>query len=174
MECEWDAEQEKLNLIKHGVGFLEAQRAFLDPLRVIAVDEAHSKREQRLFCIGRGERGIVTVRSLGAATVFESSGPDTGAKARNFMKKRTAKYSDDKGEIIGELHRVRDELPSIDELTGKSGRQTKVTLALDNDALSFFKREARRRNTSYQRMIRNLVRAYSQAHTARRLAPSAR
>jgi hypothetical protein len=92
--------------------------------------------------------------------------------ARNFMKKRTAKYSDDKGEIIGELHRVRDELPSIDELTGKSGRQTKVTLALDNDALSFFKREARRRNTSYQRMIRNLVRAYSQAHTARRLAPS--
>ena len=112
--------------------------------------------------------------SLDAATVFESSGPDTGAKARNFMKKRTAKYSDDKGEIIGELHRVRDELPSIDELTGKSGRQTKVTLALDNDALSFFKREARRRNTSYQRMIRNLVRAYSQAHTARRLAPSAR
>ena len=90
------------------------------------------------------------------------------------MKKRTAKYSDDKGEIIGELHRVRDELPSIDELTGKSGRQTKVTLALDNDALSFFKREARRRNTSYQRMIRNLVRAYSQAHTARRLAPRAR
>jgi len=57
-----DAKKEKLNLIKHGVGFLEAQRAFLDPLHVIAVDEAHSKREQRLFCIGRGERGIVTVR----------------------------------------------------------------------------------------------------------------
>ena len=90
------------------------------------------------------------------------------------MKKRTAKYSDDKGEIIGELHRVRDELPSIDELTGKSGRQTKVTLALDNDALSFFKRAARLRNTSYQRMIRNFVRAYSKAHTARRLGPSAR
>ena len=83
------------------------------------------------------------------------------------MKKRTARYADDKREIIGELHRVRDELPSIDELTAKSGRQTKVTLALDNDALSFFKREAQRRNTSYQRMIRNLVRAYSQAHTAR-------
>jgi hypothetical protein len=90
------------------------------------------------------------------------------------MRKRTVKYSDDKGEIVGDLHRIRDELPSIDELVGKSGRQTKVTLALDNDALSFFKREARRRNTSYQRMIRNLVRAYSQAHPARRLAPSAR
>jgi len=89
------------------------------------------------------------------------------------MKKRTARYADDKGEIIGELHRVKDELPSIDELTGKSGRQTKVTLALDNDALSFFKREARRRNTSYQRMIRNLVRAYSQAYRSPS-APSVR
>jgi hypothetical protein len=116
---------------------------------------------------------LLPCASLGAATAFESSGPDIGAKASNFMKKRTAKYADDKGEIIGELHRVRDELPSIDELTGKSGRQTKVTLALDNDALSFFKREARRRNTSYQRMIRNLVRAYSQAHRAAS-APSTR
>ena len=31
---------------------------------VIAVDEAHSKREPRLFCIGRSERGIVTVRFI--------------------------------------------------------------------------------------------------------------
>jgi hypothetical protein len=83
------------------------------------------------------------------------------------MKKRTAKYSDDKGEITGELRRIRDELPSIDELTGGPVRQTKVTIALDDDALSFFKREARRRSTSYQRMIRNLVRAYSQAHGTR-------
>ena len=83
------------------------------------------------------------------------------------MRKRTAKYSDDKGEIIGDLHRIRDQLPSIDQLAGGRVRQTKVTIALDDDALSFFKREARRRNTSYQRMIRNLVRAYSQAHRAR-------
>jgi len=63
VQFEWDAKKEKLNLVKHGVSFLEAQRAFLDPLRVIAVDEAHSQqREQRLFCIGRSERGIVTVR----------------------------------------------------------------------------------------------------------------
>ena len=83
------------------------------------------------------------------------------------MKKQTAKYSDDKGEIIGKLHRIRDELPTIDELTGGPVKQTKVTIALDDDALSFFKCEARRRSTSYQRMIRNLVRAYAQAHTAR-------
>jgi hypothetical protein len=90
------------------------------------------------------------------------------------MKKRTVKYSDDKGEIIGDLRRIRDELPSIEQLTGGPVRQTKVTIALDDDALSFFKREARRRNTSYQRMIRNLVRAYSQAHRPRSQRSEAR
>ena len=55
-------EEGKLNLNKHGVSFSQAQPAFLDPFRVIAVDEAHSKREQRLFCVGPSKRGIVTVR----------------------------------------------------------------------------------------------------------------
>ena len=62
MEFEWDPKKETFNLAKHGVSFVEAQSAFLDPLRVIAVDDAHSKREQRLFCVRRSERGIVTVR----------------------------------------------------------------------------------------------------------------
>jgi len=38
--------------------------AFFDPLRVIAVDEAHSKKEPRLFCIGHSRHGIVTVRFI--------------------------------------------------------------------------------------------------------------
>jgi hypothetical protein len=81
------------------------------------------------------------------------------------MKKRTVKYTDDKGEILGDLRPIKKgELPSLDDLVGKLRRQTKVTLALDDDALEFFKQEARRRNTSYQRMIRNLVRAYARAH----------
>jgi len=83
------------------------------------------------------------------------------------MKKRTVKYRNDKGEIIGDLRPIKKgELPSLDELVGKLRRQTKVTLALDDDALAFFKREARRRNTSYQRMIRNLVRSYARAHAS--------
>ena len=81
------------------------------------------------------------------------------------MKRETVKYTDDKGEIIGDLRPIKKgELPSLDELVGKLRQQTKVTLALDNDAIAFFKREARRRNTSYQRMIRNLVRSYARAH----------
>jgi uncharacterized DUF497 family protein len=38
VEFEWDAKKETLNLAKHGVSFLEAQSAFLDPYRVIAAD----------------------------------------------------------------------------------------------------------------------------------------
>ena len=79
------------------------------------------------------------------------------------MRKKTVKYSDDKGELAGDWRRIKDNLPSPDELAGEMRRQTKVTLALDDDALAFFKREASRRRTSYQRMIRNLVRSYASA-----------
>ena len=83
------------------------------------------------------------------------------------MKRRTVKYTDDKDEIVGDLRPIKKgELPSLDELVGKLRRQTKVTLALDDDALEFFKQEARRRKTCYQRMIRNLVRSYARAHAS--------
>ena len=85
------------------------------------------------------------------------------------MKKKTrskVKYTDDKGEMDGKWRSVRrGELPDLDALLDNLPKKTKVTLELDNSALEFFKREARKRNTSYQRMIRNLVRSYAQSHT---------
>ena len=54
-------------------------------------------------------------------------------------------------------------LPSPDELADNAPR-TKITLTVDDDALAFFKEEAKRQKTSYQRMIRNLVSAYAKAH----------
>jgi hypothetical protein len=51
-------------------------------------------------------------------------------------------------------------LPSPEELAGKSP-QTKITLAVDDTALAFFKAEARRLGTSYQRMMRNLLASYA-------------
>ena len=63
------------------------------------------------------------------------------------------------GERLPELRRLRvlsrrDEgalgLPSPDELAGTLP-QTKITLAVDDDALDFFKREAKKRKTSYSR-----------------------
>ncbi len=59
---EWDAAKERLNIEKHGVGFSLAQNAFLDSNRIIAEDLVHSDAEQRYFCIGAVENGILTVR----------------------------------------------------------------------------------------------------------------
>jgi uncharacterized DUF497 family protein len=44
------------------VGFEEAQAAFFDPNRVIAEDLSHSSREQRYFCFGEVDGGVMTVR----------------------------------------------------------------------------------------------------------------
>ncbi len=83
------------------------------------------------------------------------------------MRKKTVKYTDDKGELTGDWHRIKDDLPSPDELAGEISKRTKITLELDDEALAFFKREANRRHTSYQRMIRNLVRSYARAASSR-------
>jgi uncharacterized protein len=44
---EWDSAKDRANEAKHGIGFELAQRAFLDPRRVIAEDLDHSGGEQR-------------------------------------------------------------------------------------------------------------------------------
>ncbi len=59
---EWEHAKDRINQAKHGVAFAEAQRAFLDPSRVIAEDLGHSEGEPRYFCFGRVGGGIVTVR----------------------------------------------------------------------------------------------------------------
>ena len=59
---EWDDAKDRENFAKHGVSFDTAQRAFLDPCRVVAEDVAHSRSEGRFYCIGRVGEGIVTVR----------------------------------------------------------------------------------------------------------------
>ena len=59
---EWDDAKDRLNRVKHGVSFALAQRAFLDPNRVIAEDLSHGGAEQRYFCFGRVSDGVLTVR----------------------------------------------------------------------------------------------------------------
>jgi uncharacterized DUF497 family protein len=166
---QWDTEKEKANVTKHGVDFSEATAAFYDPQKLISTDEGHSAEETRFSASVAQRAGSWWFVSPIAATPFGSSAPVIGGKAGELMKKKTrskVKYTDDKGEIQGELRIVRrGEMPDLDALLDKLPDKTKVTLELDNSALEFFKREARKRNTSYQRMIRNLVRSYAQSHT---------
>jgi len=75
--------------------------------------------------------------------------------------KSKIKYTD---ESLGDLRVVRDFLPSPDELAFKE-EKVKVTISLSKVSLDFFKHEANRHSTAYQKMIRNLLDAYASRHT---------
>jgi uncharacterized DUF497 family protein len=59
---EWDPVKDRSNQRKHGVSFTQAQYAFADPHRVIARDIGHSESEERYYCFGEVDDGIMTVR----------------------------------------------------------------------------------------------------------------
>lgn len=59
---EWDERKNTKNRRAHGVSFEEAQLAFLDPQRLIARDDQHSRDEERYYCIGMVYSGVLTVR----------------------------------------------------------------------------------------------------------------
>ncbi|MGE3154814.1 MAG: CopG family transcriptional regulator [Nitrospiraceae bacterium] len=77
------------------------------------------------------------------------------------------KYSN---ESLGEIRVIPDFLPSPADLAFRE-EGVKVTLALSKKSVEFFKAEAGRHHTQYQRMIRRLLDAYveTQSH-----GPSAR
>lgn len=71
--------------------------------------------------------------------------------------KRTIKYTD---EPIGRVKVVADFLPSPEQLALKD-ETVKVTIALSKTSVDFFKNEAKKYNTQYQKMIRRLLDEYS-------------
>jgi predicted DNA binding CopG/RHH family protein len=75
------------------------------------------------------------------------------------MKKKTT-YKD---EDIGRVKVVPDFLPSPEQLALKD-ETVKVTIALSKNSVDFFKREARRHHTQYQKMIRRLLDEYATHH----------
>lgn len=70
------------------------------------------------------------------------------------------KYTD---EPIGPLKVVSDFLPGPEELAFKEDT-VKVTITLSKESIDFFKQEARKHHTQYQKMIRRLLDAYTLAH----------
>jgi len=66
-------------------------------------------------------------------------------------------------EPLGKLKVVPDFLPAPEDLVFRD-EGVKVTLALSKRSVDFFKREAAKHNTQYQRMIRRLLDAYAEHH----------
>lgn len=73
------------------------------------------------------------------------------------MKKSKVKYTD---EPIGNIKIVEDFLPKPKDLVLKEETE-RVTIHLTKSSLKFFKEEAKKHHTHYQKMIRVLIDKYA-------------
>ena len=71
------------------------------------------------------------------------------------MKKKI-KYTN---EPMGNLRVIEDFLPSPDQLVLKEDN-IKVTISFKKSSIEFFKKQAKKHHTSYQRMIRQVIDLY--------------
>jgi len=74
--------------------------------------------------------------------------------------KKPVKYTD---ESIGDLKIIADFLPSPKDLIFKDDT-VKITISLTKESVEFFKKEAEKHHTQYQKMIRNLLDVYAANH----------
>jgi hypothetical protein len=100
---------------------------------------------------------------------FVSSVRDIGEKESKSMSAKI-RYTD---EPLGNPKVVPDFLPRPEDLVFRD-EGVKVTLALSKRSVDFFKTEAQKHNTQYQRMIRRLLDAYAEHHAQPLTARSTR
>jgi hypothetical protein len=85
---EWDANRDHDNRQKHGVSFAKAQFAFADPKRVIAEDLSHSSSEERYYCFGWVEGGVLTVRFTYRGAVIRIFGAGYWRKGKRIYEQK--------------------------------------------------------------------------------------
>ena len=68
-----------------------------------------------------------------------------------------------RNEHLGKLKVMEDFLPPPEELAFRE-EGVKITIALSKRSVEFFKHEAEKHKTQYQRMIRQLLDAYATRH----------
>jgi len=71
--------------------------------------------------------------------------------------KNKIKYTD---EPMGNVRLVKDFLPPPDQLVLKDDN-VKITISLKKSSVEFFKKEAQKHRTSYQKMIRRVIDWYA-------------
>ena len=84
----WDLSRESANIHKHGMDFTTAAKAFKDPKRKIYIDSKHSLKEERLFCIGKVGKIIVTVRFIYRDDKIRIFGVGCWRKGRVYYEKK--------------------------------------------------------------------------------------
>ncbi|MBI5179018.1 MAG: BrnT family toxin [Nitrospinae bacterium] len=85
-------QKDKDNQGKHDVSFTVAQHAFLDPRRVIVEDVSHSGKEDRYYCIGRVNDGLITVRFTYRGNTIRIYGAGYWRKGKRIYEKQNKIY----------------------------------------------------------------------------------
>ena len=147
------------NQAKHGVSFTQAQYTFADPRRVIAEDLSHSQTNNGTTASGPWRAGCSqsALRIVGGPSV--SSVPPLGGKASKSMNAKIT-YTN---EPLGDLNVIPDFLLAPEELVFQDDA-VKITITLSRSSVEFFKREAKKHHTQYQKMIPRLLDVYTQRH----------
>ena len=78
----------------------------------------------------------------------------------SMSKSRDSGYAD---EPLGDVRVIDDFLPRPEDLVFNE-ENVKVTLGLSRRSVDFFKREAKKHHTQYQKMIRRLLDLYAARH----------
>jgi hypothetical protein len=91
-QFDWDEDKNAENQAKHGISFSLAQYAFLDPKRVILKDLTHSQEEERFYCSGRVEEGVMTVRFTYRESVIRIIGAGFWRKGKQIYEKQNKIY----------------------------------------------------------------------------------
>ncbi len=87
---DWDAAKDAENQQKHGVSFSRAQYAFADPQRVIAKDITHSQTEERFYCFGEVDGGVLTVRFTFRTSIIRIIGAGYWRKGKAIYERENA------------------------------------------------------------------------------------
>ena len=85
---EWNREKEKINVIKHGIPFRFAIKAFSDVDRIIERDKSHSIKEERFFCYGLVDGDVMTVRFTMRGNNIRIFGAAYWRKGRKIYEKK--------------------------------------------------------------------------------------
>ena len=88
----WDPAKELENIYKYGVDFITVAKVFKDPERKIFIDAKHSKREERLFCIGKVKNRILTVRFTYREGKMRIIGAGCWRKGKRFYEKEKNRF----------------------------------------------------------------------------------
>src|SRR3989338_7266847 len=81
--------------------------------------------------------------------------PAIGGEEGVIMKKSIR----DQNMPVGKLKRIQDDLPSPGELA-RSIQSIRITIVLNKSSVDYFKKQARRYHTKYQRMMREVLDRY--------------